>query len=390
MTKVMGTENPGRPNFTTRPATAPFAAAPQTMMPFSSSGPVVGQEASGFRPPPHVTQQTPFSSSGPVVGSDASTFRPTPPVAPHTNVPFSSSGYAVGPQTSPFRPTPPARFNDPSVPPPPTSSVPPTVGPFSRFPTPQYPLTAQAPPPRGPPVGQLPFQPPAGQAPFQRPQQQIPSVPMGAPPQSINSAPPSVNVFQSPSDSSFPAPPPNVQASFPGFAHKQSSADPQAPPVQSPFLTHQGNYAAAPPAVSSPFAAHQGGYAPPTPGAAPLGYQSRDHMQHPGSGPPLGAVQTLTEDFSSLSIGSVPGTIEPGLEPKALPRPLSGDVEPKSLAQIYPMNCHPRFLRLTTSAIPSSQSLSSRWHLPLGAVVCPLAEPPDGVSASILRMIKIA
>lgn len=117
--------------------------------------------------------------------------------------------------------------------------------------------------------------------------------------------------------------------------------------------------------------------------AAPLG------VQHPGSGPPLGGVQALTEDFSSLSIGSVPGSIEPGIDPKALPRPLDGDVEPKLLAQMYPMNCNPRFLRFTTGAIPSSQSLSSRWHLPLGAVVCPLAESPEGVSALVILLFKV-
>ncbi|KAI9071392.1 hypothetical protein K1719_046636 [Acacia pycnantha] len=49
------------------------------------------------------------------------------------------------------------------------------------------------------------------------------------------------------------------------------------------------------------------------------------------------------------------------------------------------MNCNPRYLRLTTSAIPSSQSLASRWHLPLGAVVCPLAEAPDGEEVPIIN-----
>ncbi|XP_062002530.1 protein transport protein SEC24 A [Rosa rugosa] len=374
----MGTENPGRPNFTPRPTTTPFAAPPRTMTPFTSSGPVVGQEASGFRPPP----QTPFSSSGPVVGSDVSTFRPTPPAPPQATMPFSSFGPAGGPQTSPFRPSTPARFNDPSVPPPPTANAPPTAGPFSRFPTPpfsstpQFPSTAPPPPSRPPPMGQLPFQPPGGQAPFQRPQQQMPSVQMGSPPQTINSAPPGMSLHQSPSDSSFPAPQPRAQTSFPGYAR----GNPQAPPAQSPFLTHQGGFPA-PPAASSPFAAQQVGYGVPPPVAAPLGLQS----QHPGSGPPLGGVQALTEDFSSLSVGSVPGSIEPGIDPKALPRPLCGDVEPKPLAEMFPLNCNPRFLRLTTGAIPSSQSLSSRWHLPLGAVVCPLAESPDGEEVPVVN-----
>ncbi|KAI3693498.1 hypothetical protein L1987_76441 [Smallanthus sonchifolius] len=93
----------------------------------------------------------------------------------------------------------------------------------------------------------------------------------------------------------------------------------------------------------------------------------------------------LVEDFSSLSIGSVPGSFDAGLDTKVLPRPLDGDVEPSSFAQMYPMNCNSRYLRLTTSAIPNSQSLVSRWHLPLGAVVCPLAEAPEGEEVPIVN-----
>ena len=111
-------------------------------------------------------------------------------------------------------------------------------------------------------------------------------------------------------------------------------------------------------------------------------------MLQPGFGPPIGAIQGLTEDFSSLAMQTRPGTMDPLFDAKELPRPLDGDVEPKNLADIYPMNCNPRYLRLTTNAIPSSQSLASRWHLPLGAVVCPLAEPPDGVSASVPSLMS--
>ncbi|KAL4613706.1 hypothetical protein ACB092_07G000100 [Castanea dentata] len=356
----MGTENPGRPNFPARPAATPFAAAPpQNVMPFSSSGPLVGSEASGFRP--------------------------TPPAAPQPTVPFSSSGPLAGSQSSGFRLPPPARYNDPSVPPP-ASNVPPTGGPFQRFPTPPFPSTVQAPASRVPPVGQPIAQPPAPPVSF-RPQPQIPPVPMGAPPQSVNSAPPNVNVPYSVSDSSFPAPMTNFQSSFPGYARMQSNADLQPPPMQSPFPSHQGGYAPAPPTSSIPFLSHQGGYVPPPPVAAPLGLQSRDQMQYPGSGPP-GSIQGLIEDFSSLSIGSVPGSIDPGVDPKALPRPLEGDVEPKLFSEMYPMNCNPRFLRLTTSGIPNSQSLASRWHLPLGAVVCPLAEAPDGEEVPVVNFVS--
>ncbi|MBA0833154.1 hypothetical protein Goarm_017490 [Gossypium armourianum] len=55
---------------------------------------------------------------------------------------------------------------------------------------------------------------------------------------------------------------------------------------------------------------------------------------------------------------------------------------------MYPMNCNPRYLRLTTSGIPSSQSLASRWHLTLGAVVCPLAEDPEGEEVPVINYIS--
>ncbi|KAA8515259.1 hypothetical protein F0562_018511 [Nyssa sinensis] len=355
----------------------------------------------------------PFLSSGPVVGSDASAFRPTPPIPPQTTMPFLSSGPVVGSDASGFRPTPAGRLNDPSVPPPPPSSyAPPTVGPFQHFPTPQFPSTSQVHPPRNPPMGppmlSPQFKPPAGHvssAPVSlHPQSQMPSVPMGSPPQSISPMTSNMNVPKSSLDLSFSAPRPTSQLSsppmelsysavrptsqsaFPGYPSKQSNAVTQAPPVQSAsFLAHQGGYVPPPPASSTPFLSHQGGYVPPPPAAAPLALYSREQMQHPGSAPPMGSVQGLIEDFSSLSLGSVPGSIDPRLDSKTLPRPLDGDVEPNSFADMYPMNCNSRYLRLTTSAIPNSQSLVSRWHLPLGAVVCPLAEAPDGEEVPIVN-----
>ncbi|TYI85340.1 hypothetical protein E1A91_D05G433800v1 [Gossypium mustelinum] len=359
----MGTENPGRPNFPMRPSATPFASAPPTVRPFSSSGPVVGSESSNVRP--------------------------APPGAPPTMTPFSSGG-----------PRPPARFSDPPVPSPPLTSVPPSGGSYQRFVTPPFPLAAQAPPARAPLVGQPPFQPPGSQVsvppPSFRPQTQVLPVPMGSPPQNVNFPPSSANVPQPPSDSSFSGPRPNFQMAsplpdhsatkssfqppFPGYPGKQPAVS-QAP---SPFPAQQGSFMP-PPAPPSPFASQQGSYAPPPPVAANLGYQSRDQMQHPGSAPPTGSIQSLTEDFSSLSISSMPGSIEPGLDYRTLPRPLDGDLEPNSFLEMYPMNCDPRYLRLTTSAIPNSQSLVSRWHLPLGAVVCPLAEAPEGEEVPVIN-----
>ncbi|KAJ6987035.1 protein transport protein SEC24 A [Populus alba] len=369
----MGTENPGRPNF---PLTgSPFAAAPPTTTPFSASGPVVGSEASGFRPPAQPPQNAmPSVSSGPVVGPQASGYRPN-------NLP--------------------ARFNDPPVISPPTAYVPPIGGPpFQRYPTPHFPSAHQAPPPRAPPIGQPPFQPPVGQVPSPasfHPQPQVHSVPMGSPPSRANdpqlpsdsSSFGSRANFQPPFssvDSSYSASRANLQPPLPGYA-KQANVVSQAPPMAL-FQAQQGSYAAPTPTPPPTFHPQQGGFAQPPPIAAPFGLHSRDQIQHPGSAPPIGGIQGLAEDFGSLSIGSVPGTIDSGLDPKALPRPLDGDVEPNSLGEAYSMNCNPRYLRLTTSAIPSSQSLLSRWHCPLGAVVCPLAEAPDGEEVPVINFVS--
>ncbi|KAM3362826.1 protein transport protein Sec24-like [Capsicum galapagoense] len=368
----MGTEYPNRPTFPSRPA-SPFGAPQST---------------------------TPFQSSRPVVGSDASAFRPAPP--PPMSSP-SSSGPMVGPGISNFRPMPPGMPNDAGRPPP--TSAPPygqTVsGPFPRFPAPQFPSTAQVPPPRT----SVPGQPVA--APVRRvsgpfsappvthhPQIQPPTVPMGSPPPGVNTFQPSQNVHQAPMQSQFsaarattqpssplagsayPAARPGFQSAFPGYINQQPSGFTQAPPRQSvPFPSQPGGYVPPVPAASSPYLAQQGGFAAPPPVTT----------QRPGSMPPTSAMQGLVEDFSSFSIGSVPGSFDSGLDSKVLPRPIEVDLERNILSEMYPMNCSSRFLTLTTSGIPNSQSLASRWHLSLGAVVCPLAEAPDGDEVPVVN-----
>ncbi|XP_042514505.1 protein transport protein Sec24-like At3g07100 [Macadamia integrifolia] len=316
----MANEKTGTPNFPGRPAASPFAAAapPLTTMPFLSSGPVVGSEASGNRA------------------------------------------------------SPPARFNGPSMSSPPSSYVPQDAGSYQRFSTPRFPPPAQSMPPSyGPPAGQPGLSPsippPAGQQILPppppvsfRPQPQVPLVPMGPPPQNVPLTPPIGNVPHSSLASSFPPSRSTLQPSLPGYPNVQPYPASQVPSPPSPFF------------------AQQGGYVPPPPVAASMGLNSREQMQYPNTIPPVGPVQGLVEEFQSLSVGSVPGAMEPGLDSKALPRPLDGDVEPKSFVEMYPLNCHPRYLRLTTSGIPNSQSLFSRWHLPVGAVVHPLAEASDG------------
>jgi protein transport protein SEC24 len=76
----------------------------------------------------------------------------------------------------------------------------------------------------------------------------------------------------------------------------------------------------------------------------------------------------------------LPGSVESAVDPGMLPRPLDSPDDVKSTGT---MNCNPRYLRLSTNAMPNSHSLVARWHLPLGAVVHPLAEAPPGVCPTL-------
>nr|GMD61679.1 protein transport protein Sec24-like At3g07100 [Ipomoea batatas] len=340
----MGTENPNQSNFPLRPASTPFSA-PRGAMPFHSSA---------FQPPPPASSQPipPSYSSGPVVGSEASGFRP---MAPGISPPPMSASY--GPSAT---------------------------GSFQRFPSPQFSSTAQVPPPHSSFAGPPSF--PPSVRPVSAPISS-PPVPMVSPPQSMGTLQPSATVPQSPIDprfaapittlqqsspqtvSSYPLARPALQPGFPGYPSQQPSAITQPPTAQSTvFSSQQGGYIS-----PSPFLSQQGGYVPPS------------KMPHPGSAPPMPQMHGLAEDFKSLSIGSVPGSYDTGIDSKALPRPLEGNVQQSPLSEMFPMNCSSRYLRLTTSGIPNSQSLSSRWHLSLGAVVCPLAEAPDGEEVPVVN-----
>ncbi|XP_017695952.2 protein transport protein Sec24-like At3g07100 [Phoenix dactylifera] len=370
------TNVPGRP-------VSPFRAAPQSSTPFISSGPVVGLEASGAS-----RATTPFLSSGPgtILGASGT---------PQTTVPFLSSGPITGTQMSNYRspPPPPVRYNGPSSPPPPTS-----------YPAQDATTYQQTQAPRFPPPGQpvTPFRGPVGSSGPSpsgsfRPQPQIPSVPMGPPPQTATQMSSRSNMPPPLSESSFSATRPPPQPSLQGYSYglprgnmPPASAEPQLPAprsVSQPPLQQAFPSSHVPP-VHASYHAHQGGVVPPPPPpiGGPLGYNSREQIQYPNIGPPIGGnLQGLVEEFQSLSVGSAPGSLDHGVDVKSLPRPLSGDEEPIKILETFPLNCHPRFLRLTTYAIPSSQSLLARWHLPLGAVVHPLAEVPDGEEVPIVN-----
>ncbi|URE23977.1 protein transport protein Sec24-like [Musa troglodytarum] len=211
-------------------------------------------------------------------------------------------------------------------------------------------------------------------------------VPMGPPPQSSSQLQSRSNMPPS-SGSVFSAPRTPPQPLLQGYSNvpQRANVPPFQPdsqfqasrPVSQPLM--QAYPAAHVPPHTSQYHAHQSLVPPPPPVGGPMGFSSREQLQHPLTGPPIvGSVQGLVEEFQSLTVGSVPGALDPEVE--SLPRPLNGDEEPTKILEVYPFNCHLRFMRLTTHAIPNSQSLLSRWHLPLGAVVHPLAEAPDGAS----------
>ncbi|XP_073272408.1 protein transport protein SEC24 A-like [Primulina huaijiensis] len=376
----MGTENPNRPNYPLRPASTPFSA-PQSTTPFLSSGPVLGSEASAFRPAPPSSSQFPTLpfSAGPLVGSESLGFGPPPSARPNELV----------------RPHPSLQ----------SSYGPPTTG-FQRFPAPPLPSTDHTQHPRaslsGPPVVPPPTRLQGGSVSSEASffsQPQPPSISMGSPPQNIKTGqfysniPPSTDQPFSPSRQNVLPISPMMgpsqatargtsQSAFPGYASAQPYSSAQVPPVRPPFPSQAGGYA--PPPPPAPFVAQPRGYMPGPPVTTSSVPYSRDQVQLHGMAPPI-ASQGLVEDFSSLSLGSVPGSFDSGLDVKALPRPLDGDVASKSLAEMYPLNCDSRVLRLTTGGIPNSQSLASRWHLGLGAVVCPLAESPIGDEVPIVN-----
>jgi protein transport protein SEC24 len=204
---------------------------------------------------------------------------------------------------------------------------------------------------------------------------------------------------------SFPRPPqvasgPGARPPFyapgpynlPPTGHQFSSAPPQQPPPSS-FGPSPPSFGA-PPQFGTPTPPQFGGTTPsqgyystgppPPPPTTPGIYAGEGQKVGPYGAPPLAGgyganlqqpAQGLVEDFQSLSLVPLPGSVESAVDPGMLPRPLdSPDVKSTGA-----MNCNPRYLRLSTNAMPNSHSLVARWHLPLGAVVHPLAEAPPGV-----------
>ncbi|EPS71441.1 hypothetical protein M569_03318, partial [Genlisea aurea] len=308
--------------------------------PFSSE-PLAGSEIPGSRPPP-----TSISSRQVRPPLSASSYATLP--SGFQNVPPPSNNQVLPPHSLPSRP--------PIGPPPNTTPLAPGPPPTSHS------LQSQIQPPQSLPIG----------SPLQniKTGQHNPDVPFTA--QQYNNIPYRPDTQPSQQEmgrQAYVTSSGTFQPAFPGHPNVQTNYASQLPGVE------VGKGAYAQPQPPSSFLAQQRGYAPGPPISTPAGSIYPGH-QVPQFAPPISTTQALAEDFSSLTIGSAPGSFDGGVDARTLPRPLDGDMEPKSLSEMYPLNCSSRFMQLTTGGIPNSQSLASRWHLPLGVVVCPLAEAP--------------
>eukprot|EP01018_Ginkgo_biloba_P039480 Gb_26869 [translate_table: standard] len=286
---------------------------------------------------------------------------PTVPSQPSQSLPFTSGG------SPPFvQPPQSASFLSPGIPPapaPPSSVQQTSLPSFFRPPPPSVsPSVHMGPPPQAsnflPSTGNFP--PPVNQP--------LPTYPYSSPPPLHVSGPPIQQPFTKPplagQATEAPSLRPSVPMPQPGIAVQQQ-----------PFSQQGGSYM------------YQGVVSQPSIQSSYMdGQIARGPSSYPMAAPPPGAIQGLVEDFQSLSIISVPGSVKGSVDPNALPRPLEEeDIEPPSSSVTWVSNCHPRYLRLTTNVIPNSHSLLARWHLPLGAVVHPLAEAPAGEEVPVVN-----
>ncbi|VAH24356.1 unnamed protein product [Triticum turgidum subsp. durum] len=307
-----------------------------------------------------------------------------PPVAQAAASPRGPLGAPPPAAMGGYRGPPPPQGSFGAGPPPPGlfSAAPPPQGPFGMAPPAQGPFGAAPPPSQGPMGGAPPPQGPFGAAP--RPQG-----PFGAAPPSqgpFGAAPPSQGPFGAAPPPFHPPPSALPQPQSPTGNAMPPPTYVRPPPVQSQPQPVQGYYSGGPnpqfPPVRPSFQQPMQNMPPPTMGP-PSSYSNQP--AYPTTGPPMGTLQSLVEDFQSLSVSSAPGSLDPGVDVNGLPRPLYGDEEPAKVLEAFPLNCHPRYFRLTTHTIPASQSLVSRWHLPLGAMVHPLAEAPDGEEVPVVN-----
>ncbi|CAI9088644.1 OLC1v1023039C4 [Oldenlandia corymbosa var. corymbosa] len=376
----------------------PLFGAPQTATTVSSSSskltPLVGQIHPRFRPvllgrgesmPPQplsgapqtaTTMLSSCSQPTPLVGQIHPSFRPVMLGRGECMPPQSSSG---APQTAtPERPRLP--YFD-KVPPQSLCSVPPTTFPVQ----PQPPFIVQVPPPWFSSVDQRFFKPSVRQPQSTDISSEKTLSRWSSLVSSCSSMLQKLKSSSPPMESTYNPLAPR-QPNFSSFSGMEGCAFKHSEPtaLPAPFFPYQAGFTSPRSTAPAPFPNMQNRYLPPLPIPAYPSSYSRNKIQQTDSLPPIGAaVDGMVEDFNALSVMSAPGSNNHGIDIGALPRPLEGDVEPTSLAELYPMNCKSRYLRLTTYAMPNSHDLASRWHFPLGAVICPLSEAPHEEAAIV-------
>jgi len=80
----------------------------------------------------------------------------------------------------------------------------------------------------------------------------------------------------------------------------------------------------------------------------------------------------VLDQFEGLQLGpAAPGQPDPSADPAYLPRPAGPEAEPAARPPppYHKGNCDPRFIRLTTNAVPAQQAR--------GSLACGLPRPPS-------------
>jgi protein transport protein SEC24 len=186
--------------------------------------------------------------------------------------------------------------------------------------------------------------------------------------------------YPPPSPAAFGAPPPQQ----PQMA--AATAPPPAFGAPRPPMPGTGGYGAPPPQMGAP------AMRPPGPPPPPMMGGGGGGMAPGYDAGGMGMTNAVMDAFETLSLGpgapGMPGVPAQGppANAAAFPRP-AGTPEQEQDAVGPPRpysscNCGPAFLRMTTQAAPNSQALKARWHLPLGAVVHPLAESGGPVAVA--------
>jgi protein transport protein SEC24 len=274
----------------------------------------------------------------------------------------------------------------------------PQVGPGGGYGAPRPPTSMVPPSPMQPQQPQFGMRPPGMPQQQQPPQQQQqqpqqPGMmggmrPPGAPMQPMQPIPPQMGgaAYPPPSPAFGAMPPQQQQQQQPQMA---ATAPPPAFGAPRPPMPGPGGYGAPPPQMGAPAMRPPGPPPPPMMGGGGGGGMGMAPGYDAGG---MGMTNAVMDAFETLSLGpgapGMPGVpaAGPPANAAAFPRP-AGTPEQEADAVGPPRpyssaNCGPAFLRMTTQAAPNSQALKARWHLPLGAVVHPLAEAGGPVAVA--------